>query len=103
MSFTVERGTLVNLGTSNLVLDGKPHESLRLSRHTSKGTYTYRYRYERDSGGSVFDNPYKWFTEKKPDTAADFRNSVVREGAALTDEGDGSKVVLRVIVPWDDR
>lgn len=103
MSFTVEPGTLVNLGTSNLVLDGEPHESLWLSQYTSKGTYTYRYRYERDSGGSAFDNPYKWFTEKKPDTAAGFGDRVVRENGALTGEGDGSKVELRVIVPWDDR
>jgi len=103
MSFTVEPGTLVNLGTSNLVVDGKPHESLRLYKYISTGTYTYRYHYERDSGGSAFDNPYKWFTEKKPDTAAGFVNSVVREGAAVSGERDGSKVKLRVVVPGDDR
>jgi hypothetical protein len=103
MSFEVKPGTLVNLGTSNLIVDGKPHESLSGFHDTTKGKYTYRYHYERDSGGSAFDNPYKWFTEKKPDTAAGFGNSVVREGSAVTVEGDGSKVVLEEISPWDDR
>ena len=102
MSFTVKPGTLVNLGTSNLIVDGKPHESLGGYKKT-KGKYTYRYYYERDSGGSAFDNPYKWFTEKKPDTAAGFGDRVVREKGALTGEGDGSKVVLEEILPWDDR
>jgi len=103
MSFTVEPGTLVNLGTSNLVVDGKPHESLWWSRHTTKGTYIYRYRYERDLDGSAFDNPYKWFTEKKPDAAAGFGDRVVREKGAITGEGDGSKVKLMLNVPSDDR
>ena len=103
MSFDVKPGTLVILGTINILLDGKPHESLWWSKNRSKGTYTYRYHYEREPGDSAFDNPYKWFTEKKPDTAADFGGRVVRENSAVTVEGDGSKVVLMVNVPWDDR
>jgi hypothetical protein len=102
LNFTVEPGTLVNIGTLNLVLNGKPHESLRGFRNGTKGIYTYSYRYERDSSGSVFDNPFNWFTEKKPDTAAGFGNTVVREGTAVTSEGDGSKVVLEEIIRWPD-
>jgi hypothetical protein len=103
MSFEVKPGTLVNLGTINLLLDGQPHESLWLSKNTSKGTYTYRYHYERESGEKAYDAPLNWFTEKKSKIATSFGDRVVREETALTGEWDGSKVELRVIVPWDDR
>ena len=103
MRFTVEPGTLVNLGTSNLILDGKPHESLRGFHNDTTGIYTYRYRYERDSGEKAYDAPLNWFTEKKSKIATSFGDRVVREETALTGEWDGSKVVLNLVVPWDDR
>jgi len=102
MSFTVKPGTMVNLGTLNLILNGEPHEFLGGLRNSTKGTYTYSYRYERDPGGSVFENPFNWFTKKKPDVAAAFGNSVVREGKTVTSEGDGSKVVLEENIRWPD-
>ena len=103
MSFEVKPGTLVILGTINILLDGKPHESLWWSQNTSKGTYTYRYRYERETDDSAYDAPLNWFTGKKPGVAAGFGDRIVREDAVLTGEGDGSKVMLELIVPLDDR
>ncbi len=103
MSFDVKPGTLVILGTINILLDGKPHESLWWSKNRSKGTYTYRYHYEREPGDSAYNAPLNWFTGKKSGTAAGFGDRVVREDAMLTGEGDGSKVMLELVVPWDDR
>ncbi len=103
MSFEVGSGTLVNLGTMNIILDGEPHESLRSGQNYSRGTYTYRYRYERDPGESAYSGPLKWFTEKKSKIAASFGDRIVREDSPLTDAGDGSKVVLKHIVPRSDR
>jgi hypothetical protein len=103
LSFTVDPGTLVNLGTMNIILDGEPHESLRSGQNYSRGTYTYRYRYERDPGESAYSGPLKWFTEKKSKIAASFGDRIVREDSPLTDAGDGSKVVLKHIVPRSDR
>ena len=103
MSFEVGSGTLVNLGTMNIILDGEPHESLWSSQNYSRGTYTYRYRYEREPGESAYSGPLNWFTEKKSKIAASFGDRVVREDSPLTDAGDGSKVVLKEIVPRSDR
>lgn len=95
LSFEVEPGTLVNLGTVHLILDGEPLESLSAFRNPPVGVYTYRYRYEREPGDHGFDDPFNWFTKKKPDTSAGFENRVVLENAAPTGEVDGSKVTLR--------
>ena len=103
MNFTVEPGTLVNLGTALVILDGEPHESLRSGQDCSRGTCTYRYRYERDPGESAYSGPLKWFTEKKSKIAVSFGDRVVREDSPLTDAGDGSKVFLKQIVPRVDR
>lgn len=95
MSFEVGSGTLVNLGTMNIILDGEPRESLWWLQNRSKGTYTYRYSYEREPGDRAYDAPLNWFTAKKPGDAAGFGDRVFQEDAAPTDEGDGSKVIIR--------
>jgi hypothetical protein len=96
LRFTVEPGTLVNLGTINIILDGDPLESLLWLTDRVRGKYTYRYSYEREPGERAFENPYNWFMEKNTKTAAGFgdRVSVVDTGPTL--EKDGSKVVLRI-------
>ena len=102
MSLQVESGTLVNLGTVQIILDGEPHESLRSSRSSVEGTYIYRYRYEKDPGDSGYDLPGTWFGKKKSRIVADFGDRIVLEGSAITSEEDGSKVFLRdTIPPWD--
>ena len=103
LNFTVDEGTIVNIGTIGIVLDGEPDESLRSMQHSARGTYSYRYRYERITGDSAFDRPMNWFRNKKPDTAAGFGDSVRMEDGAPTDITDGSRVLLRFRVPPDDR
>jgi hypothetical protein len=103
MSFEVEPGTLVNLGTLNIVLSGEPSESLFSLAHGTRGKYIYRYHYEREPGDIAFDGPLNWFMGKKPGIGAGFGERIVREGAAVTVEGDGSKVVLEEIERWPDR
>jgi hypothetical protein len=100
MKFEVESGTLVNLGTVHLILDGPPRESLRLMGDNAKGTYTYRYRYERETGDSAYEMPLSWFTDKKPAVKAGFGDKIVQEETQPTREMDGSKVTLREVIPW---
>lgn len=95
LNFTVERRTLVNLGTINIVLDGKPHESLWWSQNATKGTYTYRYHYERDPGDHAYDDPFNWFMRRKSKIAVSFGDRVSVVDTSPTLEKDGSKVVLR--------
>jgi hypothetical protein len=103
MSFEVEPGTLVNLGTLNIVLSGEPSESLFALANGTRGKYIYSYHYEREPGDSAFGGPLNWFLRKKPGIGAGFGERIVRENSAVTDEGDGSKVVLKEIERWPDR
>jgi len=103
VGFEVKPGALVNLGTINILVNGKPLESLRSSQHRSKGTYIYSYRYEREPGDRAHDAPLNWFTKKKPSAADAYKDPVVREDAVPTSGTDGSKVILMVTVPPDDR
>jgi len=99
MRFGVKPGTLVNLGTVHIVLNGDPLESLRLYPNSSRGTYIYSYRYERERGDGAWEAPLTWFRQKNRRAAHDFESRVVLNDAELTGEGDGSRVILREIIP----
>jgi hypothetical protein len=103
LPFKVPTGSLVNIGTLQIVLDGKPDESLFLGPQWAKGTYTYQYRYERIIGEKAYEAPFHWSTEKKPEVAAGYGERVInieRDPEELTDR---SKVVLREPERWWDR
>jgi len=91
----VGQGTLVNLGTIRLILDQKPRESLRLYGDSAKGTYTYRYHYERESGDKAYSMPLDWFTGRKPDVRTGFGDRIVQDDTQLTREHDGTRVTFR--------
>jgi len=103
VNLEVPSGTLINLGTIQLILDGPPRESLRLWQNGARGEYTYTYRYEREAGDSAYAKPLSWFTDKKPAVISNFRDEVLRETTQPTSVKDGSKVTLREIVPKMDR
>ena len=98
LRFEVLSDSITHLGTLNLVLEGKPHESLRLRSNSSKGTYIYRYRYERETGEGAYDAPLDWFQGKKPDIKEEFSDRTFLVETAPTDVVDGSKVVLREFI-----
>jgi hypothetical protein len=103
MSFEVRSAALVNLGTVKIVIEGKPKESLRSMPNSAKGTYTYRYSYVREHGERAYNAVNSWFINKKPSTAAVYDDSVVIVDAAPTSDTDGSKKVLRLVVPRSER
>jgi hypothetical protein len=103
LSFGVKTDTLVNLGTIKLIVNDKPHESLSFSNSGAKGKYSYTYKYERKPGADTFNMPLDWFRQKKSKIAARFENRVELENGAPTGEWDGSRVVLRLFTPHDDR
>jgi hypothetical protein len=69
-----------------------------LRSNSSKGTYIYRYRYERETGEGAYDAPLDWFQGKKPDIKEEFSDRTVLVETAPTDVVDGSKVVLREFI-----
>jgi hypothetical protein len=103
LSFTVDPGTLVNLGTVNIILDSKPRESLSSFQYMTTGSYTYRYSYQREPDEGAYSAPWNWFAKKKSEVAADFGEQIVRVSTAPTDEKDGSQLVLKEIVPRSER
>ncbi len=94
LRFEVEPGTLVNLGTINIVLDGDPLESLFTIVDKARGKYTYRYSYERETGHQAFDNTLTWFRKKRSKKAAELGDRISLVDASPTLEKDGSRVVL---------
>ncbi len=103
LRFEVLPDSIVNLGTLNLVLEGRPHESLMLKSNFSKGTYIYRYMYEREAGDSAYDAPLDWFQGKKPDKKEGSSSRIVLVDTAPTDAVDGSRVVLSEYIRWPDK
>jgi len=103
LSFTVDPGILVNLGTINIILDGKPRESLGSFQYVTTGKYTYRYGYQREPDEGAYSAPWNWFAKKKSKVAAGFGEQIARVSTAPTDEKDGSQLVLKEIVPKSDR
>ena len=94
--FTVEPGTIVNLGTMDIVLDGKPSESLSTLGKKERGTYIYIYSYERERGDEAYEKPLDWFRRKKSKAVAGLGDRIVNVDTGTTSEKDGSKVVIEM-------
>jgi len=92
MTFDVPEGSLVNLGTIQIVLDGEPEERLLGSGGFSKGIYTYTYRYERSGDLDGFSWPVDNLKKKDSDAFEHYQSSIVEIKEPLTTEKDGSKV-----------
>ncbi|MCJ7500836.1 hypothetical protein MUP29_11335 [bacterium] len=93
LQLKVDQGFLVNLGTLEIILDGKPDEQLSGVR-TYKGVYTYKYTYARVGGDEAYESPLEWLRETKPDLVAGFGGNVTQVDQAPTREPDGSKITL---------
>jgi hypothetical protein len=92
MTFDVPDGSLVNLGTIQIVLDGEPEERLLGSGGFSKGIYTYTYRYERSGDSDGFSWPVDNLKKKDSDAFEQYQSSIVEIKEPLTTEKDGSKI-----------
>jgi hypothetical protein len=102
LTFNVEPGTLVNLGTIDLVLEGEPEAKVRHYQKVVKGTFIYRYRYERSVGEHDYLVPLSWFSGKQPDAAGSYGDKRVRINTVPANVLDGSRVRLRESYRIDD-
>jgi hypothetical protein len=98
LTFTVTESSLINLGTLDIVLQGKPEELFFRASRNPKGKYIYRYRYERADGEEAMAAPLEWFMEKKKSTAANYAGRVVTIDTIPTDLADSSRFTLRETV-----
>ena len=94
LTFIVPENALVNMGTLEIFLEGPPDESLLITSEGSKGTYTYRYRYERTSGADAMKAPLEWFSGKHPDEAAQYAGKIVEITGTPTNTDDSSRLHL---------
>ena len=96
MTFDVPEGSLVNLGTIRIVLDGEPKETLFVRGGSDSGTYIYTYHYERAGGSDDFSWPVDNFKRKDAKAFEQYKNSIVEIKESITTEKDGSKVRIKV-------
>ena len=96
MTFDVPEGSLVNLGTIRIVLDGEPEETLFLRGGSDSGTYIYTYHYERAGGADDFSWPVDNLKQKDSGVFEQFQNAIVEIDESVTTEKDGSKVRIKV-------
>ena len=101
LTFFVPAGSLVNIGTLDIVLDGPPNETLYRAGGRSKGKYTYYYQYERPEGNEAMTAPLEWFSGKRPDTLTAFRHRVITVEKDPEKNSDSSRLILREHhLPW---
>jgi hypothetical protein len=98
--FSVPGASLVNLGTLRIVLQGAPHESLTWGQEWAKGTYTYRYGYERVTGIEAYDAPLHWYSEKNPEYSVDYEKRIILIENDPTELVDSSRLVIRDYPRW---
>lgn len=98
LRFKVEPGTLANLGTIGIILDGEPGEFIySLGGHErERGKYTYRYSYLREKGNESYEKPLNWFRTRRSKTAAGLGDRIFNVDANTTTEKDGSEVVIEI-------
>ena len=94
-TFKVPEGSLVNLGTLHIVLQGKPEQSLYRASKPAKGRYTYYYRYERPEGDEALSAPLEWFRVKEAARTAAYSDRVVTVKTEPADLVDSSRFTLR--------
>ncbi len=94
LEFDAPSGTVVNLGTLDLVLSGKPSEFLGTYGRTTRGKYIYRYGYERRGGPLAYQEPLEWFGKRKPGIVEKTGSRVLEVEDAPAPAQDSSEVVL---------
>jgi len=103
LTFEVPEGSLVNLGTINIVLDGKPTERImdRPDRFTggvrTTGTYTYSFHYERPGGADDFTWPVNTLKERSSKVYDQYQGNLVEMKEAVTSDKEGSKIKLESV------
>lgn len=96
LTFNVPENSLVNLGTLDIVLQGEPREiRYRPSRLQAKGTYIYRYRYERVSGEEAMSAPLEWFREKETAIFGQYADKIETIKVQPAEIIDSSRFTLR--------
>jgi hypothetical protein len=95
MTFDVPAGSLVNLGTIIIVVDGKPTERLRIKSHSEEGTYVYTYRYARSDSADDNTWPLDNLKRKKPKILENYKDSTVEVKDPVTTDLDSSRIKLR--------
>jgi len=94
--FNVPESSLVNLGTLEIVLQGKPEQTMFSPSHKQgKGTYLYRYRYERSPGEEALLAPLGWFRQKETAAASSPSRKDITIESLPTGEADSSRFTLR--------
>jgi hypothetical protein len=95
LTFVVPPGSLVNIGTMDIVLEGPPEETLYRSKSRQRGKYIYYYKYQRSRGKEAMSAPLEWYSGKNPDTLADFSHRIVTVEKEPAKHTDGSRLILR--------
>jgi len=94
LEFNVPPGSLVNIGTIDLVFQGKPEESLWDTSWGTQGTYIYHYGYGRKTGAESYTGPLDWFKSRKPKIARELASTARKVQTLPATTKDSSKVVL---------
>jgi len=94
VTFHLDPGMLVNLGTIQLTLEGPPQEYYYSTSYMDKGEYTYSYHYERMSGDESYSAPLARFKKKRPDAYERFLNRIQKNMDVITSKFDSSLFVL---------
>ena len=96
MIFEVPAGSLVNLGTIIIVVDGEPTESIKVRGTSEQGTYVYTYHYERSDAAEDNNWPLDNLKRKDPKTLDSYQDNIVQVKDPVITEIDRSRVILRV-------
>ena len=94
VTFRIEPGTLVNLGTIQLILEEPPQEDYYSLGIGAKGEYIYNYHYEKMSGKESYDAPLARFRQKRPDVYNRYLNRMQENRDEVTTEFDSSFFVI---------
>ncbi len=103
LTFEVPEGSLVNLGTIDIVLDDKPKENLMIKPDPftggvrTTGIYTYTYRYERAGGADDFTWPVNTLKKRKSKIYEQYQDNIVEVKEPVTPDTDGSRIKLESV------
>ena len=100
MTFDVPPGSLVNLGTIIIVVDGKPTERLHIRKNWEEGTFVYTYNYFRSDSAEDNAWPLENLKRKKPKTLEKYKDRIVEITDPVTTDADSSRVKLRARKAW---
>lgn len=95
MTFDVPEGSLVNLGTIIIVLEGEPTEQLRVKKNWQEGAYVYTYRYFLSDSAEDNKWPIDNLERKKPKVLAEYNDNVVEVKDPITSDLDSSRIILK--------